>query len=74
MATEDFMLSESELDQKGDILVKAEEIKSNSEVYRAVTNHMKKRAAKINRIADLRAKLSENLETGHSNQKEMVEL
>ena len=61
MSTTDYILTDKDLDYKGQVLVEADEIKSNPEVYRAVTKHMKKKAAKINRIADIRARLEEDL-------------
>lgn len=74
MATEDFTFSSSELDHKGNVLVEAEEIKADDKVYRAVTTHMREKASKINRIADLRAKLAEKNMGSEPNKKEMVEL
>ena len=73
MSTEEYMLSARELDEKGEILVKAEDIKADDKIYRAVTKHMKEKAGKINRIADLRAKLAGDMGS-MPNQKEMVEL
>ena len=61
MSTTDYILTEKDLDYKGQVLVEAEEIKSNPEVYRAVTKHMKTKAAKINRIADLRDRLAQDM-------------
>jgi hypothetical protein len=58
MATEDYNLSASELDRKGEILVQAEEIKADDKIYRAVTKHMLGKAQKIKRIADLRDKMA----------------
>ncbi len=79
MGTEDYTLSKSELDHKGHVLVEAEEIKSDDKIYRAVTKHMKEKAAKITRIADLRDKmanedLSQTRNDHMPNKKEMVEL
>ena len=75
MGTDDYNLSESELDHKGRVLVEAEEIKADDKIYRAVTQHMKSKAAKITRIADLRDKMAEtDLENSGShmpNRKEM---
>lgn len=56
--TADLTLTESDLNHKGNVLVEADEIKSNASVYQAVTKHMKNKAAKYTRIADLRAKLA----------------
>lgn len=78
MSTEDYMLSSSDLDEKGEILVKAEEIKADDKIYRAVTKHMKEKANKITRIADLRDKMANedlsNKTDRMPNKKELVEL
>lgn len=58
MDTEKYNLTEDDLDRKGRILVLAEEIKSDDKVYRAVTQHMMKKANKIKRIAQLRDKMA----------------
>jgi len=78
MSTEDYMLSKGELDHKGNVLVEAEEIKSDDKIYRAVIKHMKEKANKITRIADLRDKMANedlsNKTDRMPNKKELVEL
>lgn len=51
--------TDEELDALVDILVKAEEIKTDSVLYKLVQQHMKKKKKKIDSVADLRAKEQE---------------
>jgi hypothetical protein len=59
-ASESLTWSQCDLDEWGEILVKADDIKSDSNKYDAVIRNMKHKASKINRIADIRQKLSED--------------
>lgn len=75
--TEDLKYDDNDLDRDCNILVKAEEIRSNTKYYQAVAKHMKAKARKINRIADLRDVMAEEDLSGDSRayrEKEMDEV
>lgn len=52
-------IPESELDRRADIIVAAEEIKTDKHAYRQVLEHIEKRGKSYMRISDLRNKLAE---------------
>jgi hypothetical protein len=51
--------TEEELSGFVEILIKAEQIKADSMLYRLVQKHMKRQKKKIDSVADLRDRLSE---------------
>ena len=53
-----YSYTESEMDQMGEILLTAEDIKSDSKLFRLVQKHLEEKSGKINKIQDIRDSLN----------------
>lgn len=50
--------TEAELNEMGEVLLRADKITSDSKLHKLVIEHMKKKSERISKISDLRAKMA----------------
>ena len=53
-----YSYTESEMDQMGEILLTAEDIKSDDKLFRLVQEHLEEKSGKITKIQDIRDSLA----------------
>jgi hypothetical protein len=54
--------SEKEIEEMGEILLKADEINQNEPLARAVRNHLREKGQKMRKISDIRDRMEDDLE------------
>jgi len=54
-----YSYTEKELDEMGEVILEAERIRGDDKIFRMVQQHLRDKGGEINRIQDLRDKMSQ---------------